>query len=125
MNWLTFENDVCSFYFKLGYWAHRIQKDERGAQPFDVIAIRGRDVIAVDCKVCSRKRFPLSRVEDNQWLSMELMQQRTKAFVGFLCHFGNKVYVLPFSVAKAEREAGAASIPLEKLGVLFEYEGEI
>ena len=124
MNWSKFERDVCSFYFEHGYWAHRIARDERGAQPFDVIAIRGNYVVAVDCKVCSRKSFPLARVEDNQRLAMQIMTERTNAFVAFLCYFEGKVYVLPFiEVDNALRE-GIVSIPLKNCKVLFEYEGE-
>ena len=122
MDWNKFEADVCAYFFQKGYWAHRIAHSPGGSQPFDIIAMKRNLVVAVDCKVCSRKSFPLVRVEDNQWLAMELMTQRTDASVGFACYFQECVYWLPFSVAKSFRDAGSTSIPLTSLDVLFEYE---
>jgi len=123
MNWSKFEQIVCEWFAREGYWAHRIARDERGAQPFDVIAIKGIEVIAVDCKVCSRPHFPLSRVEDNQRMAMKIMSARTQAEIYFLCYFKGKVYVIPFDYVEAAFRQGRASLRLSDFNVLFEYEG--
>lgn len=124
MDWSKFESDVCSYFFQKGYWAHKIAHSPGGSQPFDIIAIKRNLIVATDCKVCSRQSFPLVRVEDNQWLAMELMTQRTDASVGFACYFQGRVYWLPFSVAKNYRSEGKASVPLASLDILFEYDNQ-
>jgi Holliday junction resolvase len=54
---------------------HFISPDRRGAQPFDIIAVKDDLAWAIDCKTCKDHIFRLSRLEDNQvnafekWLS--------------------------------------------------------
>lgn len=117
-----FEQWACQWFRNRGYWALNIPKNKFGAQPFDVLAIRGSDIWAVDCKVCSKSRFPLSRVEDNQWLAFDLMQEITNAICGFMCWY-NGLFFIPYSLAKKNRENGNASILLG--GDLWVKETEI
>lgn len=79
-----FEVHLCDVLSRMGYWAHRMSRDRTGAQPFDVIAICGEYVLAVDCKVISGNygNLPLDRIEPNQWSSFERIQSRTNADVG-------------------------------------------
>lgn len=60
------ERKVCKFLADNGYWAHFIVPDARGAQPFDVIAVKDGESFAIDCKTCVAKSFNISRLEDNQ-----------------------------------------------------------
>lgn len=62
-----FESEFCKILKGLGYWALRIPRNYRGAQPFDVLAIKGKEVLAIDCKVSSGNLFQMSRIEANQW----------------------------------------------------------
>ena len=81
-----FENAVCKKLKEAGYWVHRIHPDETGQQPFDVIAVKGNKVCAYDAKVLSEgKRFPMSRIEDNQLNAFRLFEKKTNgADVGLL-----------------------------------------
>lgn len=96
-----------------GFWALRIPRNERGAQPFDILAIKDDKVYAVDCKVCARKTFSLDRIEDNQWIAMEIMAMQTNAIVGFLVYHNNQIFFLSYFDAIWARKRGLASIDLD------------
>lgn len=61
-----FEKEVCAMLAQNGYWVHFIVPDARGAQPFDIIAVKGGKALAIDCKTCVANSFNISRLEDNQ-----------------------------------------------------------
>ena len=66
-----FESDFCEILFENGFWTHNLAQNASG-QPADVIAARNGKTYLIDCKVCSNRGFALSRMEENQDLSMEL-----------------------------------------------------
>lgn len=61
-----FERYFCSYLSVNGWWVHFISPDRRGAQPFDIVAVRNDVPVAIDCKTCFDKIFRLDRLEDNQ-----------------------------------------------------------
>lgn len=67
-----FEIEFCQLMAADGYWVHFISPDNRGAQPFDVIAAKDGKPIAVDCKTCVAKSFSINRLEQNQISAFEL-----------------------------------------------------
>ena len=111
MTGAEFERYMADLFQQNGFWALRIPKNERGAQPFDILAIKGDRIYAVDCKVCARSSFPVERVEDNQWLSMDIMQRRTTAIVGFAVYHDGMIYFIPYDELKM---SNAASIRLDE-----------
>lgn len=66
-----FEQEICLILAQNGWWVHFIAPDARGAQPFDIIAVKERRAIAIDCKTCVAKWFNISRLEDNQVMAFE------------------------------------------------------
>ena len=66
-----FERKICEFISKMGYWVHFLSPDNRGAQPFDIIAVKNGRAVVGDCKTSSRKLFSISRLEDNQIMAFE------------------------------------------------------
>lgn len=70
-----FERELCERLSGEGFWVHRLTPSATGAQPFDIIAIRNRTAIAIDCKVCSNNAFSFSRVEANQDAAMQKWTQ--------------------------------------------------
>lgn len=111
MTGAEFENAFVRWLWQRGYWAKALPRDRTGAQPFDVIAIRGTLVIAADCKVCEQPRFELRRIEDNQRLAFEVIRQRVDVSkVGFVCYYHGGLYFIPFSDTET---ADGASIRLE------------
>ena len=66
-----FEKDICQRLAKKGYWVHFIVPDIRGAQPFDIIAVKDGKAVAIDCKTCVSDVFSISRLEENQVMAFE------------------------------------------------------
>lgn len=65
------EHKVCEYLARSGYWAHFIVPDARGAQPFDIVAVKDGEAFAIDCKTCVAKSFNISRLEDNQIMAFD------------------------------------------------------
>lgn len=119
MTWREFENLFCNLLSKQGYWALNIPKNQSGAQPFDVIAIKGIGIIAVDCKVCGSNRFPLNRIEDNQWAAFELMRERTTdADIGIVAYYNGDIYFLSYEYLKDCLEWNEKSIKLTEKDII-------
>lgn len=66
-----FETQVCEMLASKGYWVHFIVPDIRGAQPFDIIAVKNGVAYAIDCKTCVADTFNISRLEENQIMAFE------------------------------------------------------
>lgn len=90
------ENHLVRTLSDNGWWALRIPRNSSGAQPFDVIAIKGNNILAVDCKACSEPRLPLKRIEDNQWTAFDMMMMRTQAIVGVVAENKGQLYLVEY-----------------------------
>lgn len=66
-----FERELCDVLADKGYWVHFIAPDNRGAQPFDVIAVKDGKPLAIDCKTSVRDAISIGRLETNQILAFE------------------------------------------------------
>lgn len=66
-----FERAIVDLLSKQGYWVHFITPDARGAQPFDIIAVKDCCAVAIDCKTCKDKYFRIGRLEENQIMAFE------------------------------------------------------
>lgn len=66
-----FEKQVVDLLSKQGYWVHFITPDSRGAQPFDIIAVKDGMAVALDCKTCVNRYFSISRLEENQLMAFD------------------------------------------------------
>lgn len=98
MTGIQFEEFMCDELSNDGYWVHRIAPNAKGAQPFDIIALRHDGFIAADCKVCAKKYFPFSRIEENQRSAFETLSAKTSSCksVGFFAYNDGEVYWLPY-----------------------------
>lgn len=67
----AFEREFAEKLSANGYWVHLL-RDNHNGQPFDLIAVRDGIAYAIDCKDCTSEKFPLSRIEENQRMAMEL-----------------------------------------------------
>lgn len=112
MTGYKFESELCELLKAEGFWALNIPKDKRGAQPFDVIAMKDKYVFVTDCKVCGKHLFPLERVEDNQWLAFETISKRTSANAGLTLYFRGDIYWVSYKEAKTMFDHGESSIEL-------------
>ena len=69
----AFERQLCDILCDHGFWAHNLAQNSSG-QPADVVAVKNKVSYLIDCKVCSRNKFQLDRIEDNQHCAMEFWQ---------------------------------------------------
>ena len=118
-----FERKVCQWLKEQGYWALNIPRQKSGQQPFDVIAVKGNCIVALDCKVISgsSERFPLERVEVNQWLAFKSLEDKSPYSVIGLMIWHDKterMHFVSYKQLKLARKRGESSIELgSKTGV--------
>lgn len=97
-----FESDFCEILFDNGFWVHNLAQNQAG-QPADVIAARNGKTYLIDCKVCSVRGFALSRMEENQDLSMELWKATGNGEGWFAVLIGEQIVMIPHFTVKALR----------------------
>ena len=101
-----FESDFCEILFENGFWTHNLAQNASG-QPADVIAARNGKTYLIDCKVCSNQGFALSRIEENQDLSMELWKDTGNGDGWFALKVEEEIVMIPhFSIKALMREYG-------------------
>lgn len=88
-----FETELCEILAEEGFWCHNLAQNSDG-QPADVIAVKNGEAYLIDCKVCSRDTFPISRIEENQMLSMELWRDCGNGEGLFALEFSDQVYIV-------------------------------
>lgn len=95
-----FEKEVCRILSESGWWVHFIVPDARGAQPFDIIAVKAGKAVAIDCKTCAAKRFTLSRLEDNQIMAFEKWLTCGNEMPWIMVKHDGIIYRIPYSRVK-------------------------
>lgn len=114
---LEFERECVRILHDAGYWAHRINPNAAGQQPFDIIAIKGSRICIYDAKVVSvGHRFPFSRIEDNQLNSFEAVSQKVHACeIGLLIYAEGKIHYMSWDHIVAGLQAQAKSVDVLSL----------
>lgn len=98
-----FESDFCEVLFANGFWAHNLAQNQDG-QPADIIAARNGKTYLIDCKVCSNRGFAMSRMEENQDLSMSLWKSCGNGVGWFaLLLSQNRIYMVSHEIMKTAR----------------------
>lgn len=102
----SFEKRLCTLLNAQRYWVHFLTPDHRGAQPFDIIAVKNEMAVAIECKTLSKthKYFNVSRLEDNQILAFEkwLSCGNTKAYVAV--EYDDLIYMIKYVDLKEKRK---------------------
>lgn len=96
----AWEKEVCEILHKQGYWVHFITPDSRGAQPFDIIAVKDGKAKAIDCKTSVKAIFSISRLEDNQIYAFEKWISCGNDMPEVWVKYKNKCYVLSYNDLK-------------------------
>ena len=89
----SFETEFCEVLSEQGFWVHNLAQNSAG-QPADVIAVKDGESFLIDCKVCSQGRFPFSRIEENQELSMDLWCDCGNGQGWFALKFDTHIYMV-------------------------------
>lgn len=105
----TFEDELCNILSEGGFWVHNMAVKKSG-QPADVIAVRNNKAYLIDAKVCSDNTFPLSRIEENQELSMDLWKECGNGIGWFALKTDFGIYMLSHYVMKAWKNAKHSSL---------------
>lgn len=98
-----FETEFCELLANRGYWVHFISPDRRGAQPFDVIAVKGGEAYAYDCKTSVKRKFSIARLEINQIAAFERWMKCGNKVPRVAVKYNDHIYIILYSVLK-ERE---------------------
>ena len=116
-----FESDFCEILFNEGFWTHNLAQNASG-QPADVIAARNGKTYLIDCKVCSNQGFALSRIEENQDLSMELWKDTGNGDGWFALKVEEEIVMIPhFSIKALMREKSVLNLTdIREYGVKLE-----
>ena len=116
-----FESDFCEILFNEGFWTHNLAQNASG-QPSDVIAARNGKTYLIDCKVCSNRGFALSRIEENQDLSMELWKDTGNGDGWFALKVEEEIVMIPhFSIKALMREKSVLNLTdIREYGVKLE-----
>ena len=99
-----FEREVCKKLSDMGYWVHFLTPDERGAQPFDIIAVKGTVAGAIECKTleASRQVFSIKRLEDNQIWAFQKWVACGNGEPLIFVKRSNTVYIIPWTKLKKQ-----------------------
>ena len=117
-----FEQSLCEKLSEYGFWSHCMAMNKSG-QPADIIAVKNQKAFLIDAKVCSNNTFPLSRVEENQDLAMELWKERGNGLGWFALLLENEVYMIAHYVIMAYKNTGhkvLSASDIVDLGTPFE-----
>lgn len=120
----AFEREFCEYLSSRGFWVLNIPQNAVG-QPADIIAVKKKKALLIDCKVCSDDRFPLSRIEDNQHSSMELWRDCGNGEAWFALKISQgQIFMIPHYSMKALTNFGdKASLSVKDMaeyGVTYE-----
>ncbi len=110
----SFEDEFTKLLSSHGWWALNIGGNALG-QPADVIAVKNTVAQLIDCKVCSKNRFELSRVEPNQELSMSLWHDTNNGTAWFALKIDDGIYMLSFEKVKLYLANGVKSLNKEEI----------
>lgn len=76
---------------------HFLTPDKRGAQPFDLLAVKNGVALAIDCKTCADPIFRLSRLEDNQRYAFTRWMERGNGTPYLLVKHDEYIYWISYS----------------------------
>jgi len=109
-----FEKEFCKLASKAGFWAHVLQDNHNG-QPADVIITKNGKAALVDCKDCENDIFSLSRVEENQELSMKKWIMTGNRYAVFVFKLSEGVRVTPFQLLDNLKGLGVKQLNLAQI----------
>lgn len=117
----SFENEFAQILYDNGFWVHLLNQNKSG-QPADVIAAKNGKAHLIDCKVCSDNTFPLSRIEENQDMAMDMWKDCGNGIGWFALKTEFGIYMLSHYVMKAWRNSHSSlsSTDIFEMGISIE-----
>lgn len=98
----AFEKFIVRELSKTGAWVHFLSPDERGAQPFDIIAVKNGKATAIECKTLAANRnyFPYGRLEDNQIYAFEYWMACGNSTPIIAVEYKDRAYFIPYTLLR-------------------------
>lgn len=96
----AFEKECLELLKVYGWWAHFISPNERGAQPFDIIAVKNGQALVFDCKTSNKKMFNINRLEENQKFAFQKWIEAGNSMPIILVKFKNEIYRVDYDLLK-------------------------
>ena len=95
-----FEQDLCRYFFFKDYYVVYNEKGITGAQPSDLVIIKGNIATMIDCKNLENKTgiFPLSRIEFNQQYAYKRFRECGNSNFILAIKWENKVWFIDFGL---------------------------
>lgn len=95
---VRFEKQFCDAMAEHGFWVHNMAQNQAG-QPADVIAVKNKWALLIDCKVCEHDKFPLRRIEPNQHTAMQKWEKCGNGAAWFALKTRDRdVYMISYDV---------------------------
>lgn len=118
------ENELLQLLGQHGFWASSFPKANDGSQPADIIALNKGGKHLIDAKVCSKPRFDLRRMEDNQIHAMKVFADKCNGLGWFAIKYpDDRYYMLPCKYLELLLEEGSKSV--SKISESFSLENWI
>ena len=99
----SFEREFCEYLANKGYWVHFIAPDARGAQPFDIIAVKGGEAYAYDCKTSVKPTISIDRLEENQKCAFDKWVACGNTVPRVAVKYKDDIYIVNYKLLKMER----------------------
>lgn len=110
-----FERQMCEILKRQGWWVHFLSPNEKGQQPFDIVAVKDDVPIAIDCKTSSKRIIRISRLEEDQKTAFNLWLSRGNSKAYIAVKYKSKVYMIPFTYLEHEE-----AVDLDQWGAYYE-----
>ena len=109
-----FEQELCEILADSGYWVHNFANRKNG-QPADIIAVKDGGAYLIDAKVCSYEVFPFKRIEENQYLAMDMWIECGNVSPQFALKCRNEIYMVSYSTIKDLMRKGKKQLNFEDM----------
>lgn len=106
-----FEQEACEILKSKGWWVHFMSPDRIGAQPFDIIAIKDNNALAIDCKTAVKRMFNISRLENNQVLAFDRWTRCGNPIPQIMVKYGEHIKMIPYDVLREKGKVDLDEIP--------------
>lgn len=113
-----FERKMCNLLSNEGWWVHFIEPKQSGAQPFDIVAVRNRRAIAIDCKTCVNAKFSIDRLEDNQIYAFEKWLRCGNEMPYIAVEHEDDIYMIPYGYLRDKQSVKLKELQWARWGVL-------
>lgn len=115
----AFEKEFADRLFADGFWVLKVPQTEAG-QPADIIAVRNGKAYLIDCKVCSNGVFPVSRIEPNQELAMDLWSKCNNGTGWFALKFDDRIYMVASFIFRTIQKKSITEESIKGLSVKYD-----